>query len=71
MIESVKFPQTAPMLRPCVPMIHVAAKWTHTFNQDKVLVQSILQKVSGQDVRTHPLMVLSTMSREIKQLAFF
>ena len=24
--------ETAPMLRPCVLMIHVAAKWTHTFN---------------------------------------
>ena len=22
------------LLRPCVPMIHVVAKWTHTFNQD-------------------------------------
>ncbi|WJZ84533.1 hypothetical protein VitviT2T_004133 [Vitis vinifera] len=59
--ESVKFPQTAPMLRPCVPMIHVAAKWTHAFNQDGVLVQSSLQKVSGQGVWTHPPMVFSAM----------
>ena len=59
------------VLRPCVPMIHVAAKWTHAFNQDRVLVQSSLQKVSGQGVRTHPLMVLSAMVREIKQLTFY
>ena len=52
-------------------MIHVAAKWTHAFNQDRVLVQSSLQKVSGQGVRTHPPMVLSVMVREIKQLAFY
>ena len=49
------------MLRPCVPMIQVAAKWTHAFNQDRFLVQSSLQKVSGQGVRTHPPMVLSAM----------
>ena len=54
------------VLRPCVPTIHVAAKWKHAFNQDRFLVQSPLQKMSGQGVRTHPLMVLSTMSREIK-----
>ncbi|RVW36808.1 2-dehydro-3-deoxyphosphooctonate aldolase 2 [Vitis vinifera] len=39
------------LLRPCVPMIHVAAKWTHTFNHDRVLVQSSLQKVSGHTFR--------------------
>ena len=49
--ESVKFPQTTPMLRPCVPMIHVAAKWTHAFNQDRFLVQLSLQKVSGYTLR--------------------
>ena len=59
------------LLRPCVPMIHVAAKWTHAFNQDRFLVQLFLQKMSGQGVRTHPPMVLSAMSREIKQLVFF
>ena len=59
------------MLRPCVLMIHVAAKWTHAFNQDRFLVQSSLQKMSEQGVRTHPPMVLSAMSREIKQLAFY
>ena len=58
-------------LRPCVPMIHVAAKWTHTFNQDRVLVQLSLQKISRQGVRTYPPMVLSVMDREIRQLAFF
>ncbi|KAL6312472.1 hypothetical protein AAG906_021688 [Vitis piasezkii] len=42
-------------------MIHVAAKWTHAFNQYRVLVQSSLQKMSGQGVRTHPPMVLSAM----------
>ncbi|RVX18487.1 hypothetical protein CK203_006667 [Vitis vinifera] len=42
-------------------MIHVAAKWTHAFNQDRVLVQLSLQKMSGQGVRTHPPMVLSAM----------
>ncbi|RVW59279.1 hypothetical protein CK203_113065 [Vitis vinifera] len=46
---------------PCIPMIHVATKWTHAFNQDRVLVQSSLQKVSGQGVWTHPPMVLSAM----------
>ena len=56
---------------PYVPMIHVATKWTHAFNQDRVLVQLSLQKMSRQGVRTHPPMVLSAMSREIKQLAFF
>ena len=59
------------VLRPCVPMIHVPAKWTHAFNQDRFLVQLSLQKMSGQGVRTHPPMVLSAMSREIKQLTFF
>ncbi|RVX10808.1 hypothetical protein CK203_018142 [Vitis vinifera] len=65
-----KFPQTTPMVRPCVPVIHVAAKWMHAFNQDRVLVQSSLQKMFGQGVRTHPPMVLLAMSREIKQLTF-
>ena len=59
------------LLMPCVPVIHVAAKWTHAFNQDWVLVQSSLQKMSGQGVRTHPPMVLLAMAREIKLLAFF
>ena len=59
------------VLRPCVPMIHVPAKWTHAFNQDRFLVQSSLQKMSGQGVRTPSSMVLSAMSREIKQLAFY
>ena len=58
------------MLRSCV-MIHITTKWTHTFNQDRVLVQFSLQKMSGQGVRTHPPMVLSAISREINQLAFF
>ncbi|WJZ97491.1 hypothetical protein VitviT2T_016092 [Vitis vinifera] len=26
--------QKQTLLMPCVPMIHVAAKWTHAFNQD-------------------------------------
>ena len=39
------------LLRPCVPMIHVAAKWTHAFNQDRFLVQSSLQKMSGHTLR--------------------
>ena len=56
---------------PCVPMIHVAAKWMHAFNQDWVLVQSSLQKMSKQDVRTHPSMVLLAMAQEIKLSAFF
>ncbi|RVW52613.1 hypothetical protein CK203_068872 [Vitis vinifera] len=38
----------ASLLRPCVPRIHVAAKWTHVLNQDRCLVQSSLQKLSGQ-----------------------
>ena len=59
------------MLMPCVPMIHVAAKWMHAFNQDWVLVQSSLQKMSKQDVRTHPSMVLLAMAQEIKLSAFF
>ena len=59
------------LLRPCVPMIHVAAKWMHAFNQDRVLVHSALQKRSGQGVRTHPPMVLSVIVRETKQLAFY
>ena len=59
------------MLKPCIPMIHVAAKWIHAFNQDRVLVQSSLQKMSRQDVRTHPSMILLVMSKYIKQLAFF
>ena len=59
------------LLRPRVLVIHVVAKWTHALNQDKVLFQLSLQKVSGQDVRTHPPMVLSAMVREIKQLAFY
>ena len=42
-------------------MIHTAAKWTHALNQDRFLVQSSLQKASGQGVRTHPPMVLSAM----------
>ncbi|RVW88486.1 hypothetical protein CK203_043870 [Vitis vinifera] len=42
-------------------MIHVAARWTHTFNQNRVLVQSSLQKVFGQGIRTHLPMVLSAM----------
>ena len=46
------------LLMPHVPGIHVAAKWMRAFNQERVLAQSILQKVSGQDVQTHPLMVL-------------
>ncbi|RVW36803.1 hypothetical protein CK203_103359 [Vitis vinifera] len=50
--ESTKFPQTAPMLRPCVPMIHVSAKWTHAFNQDRLLVQSSLQKVHIYSIRS-------------------
>ena len=56
---------------PCVPMIHVAAKWMHAFNQDWVLVQSSLQKMSRQDVQTHPPMVLLAMAQEIKLSAFF
>ena len=56
---------------PCVPGIHVAAKWMHAFNQDWVLAQSTLQKMSGQDVRTHPPMVLLAMALEIKLSAFF
>ena len=59
--ESVKFPQMAPMLRPRVPMIRVAAKWTYALNQDRVLIQLFLQKAFGQSVRTHPPMVLSAM----------
>ena len=42
-------------------MIHAAAKWMHALNQDRFLVQSSLQKASGQGVRTHPPMVLSAM----------
>ena len=45
--------------------------WTHDLNQYSFLVQSFLQKASGQGVRTHPLMVLSAMVREINQLAFY
>ena len=50
--------------------IHVAAKWTRVFNQNRVLAQLTLQKMSGQGVRTHPPMVLSAMALEIKLLAF-
>ena len=53
-----------------VPRIHVVAKWTRAFNQNRVLAQLTLQKMSGQGVRTHPPMVLSAMALEIKLLAF-
>ena len=43
--------------------------WTHDLNQYSFLVQSFLQKASGQGVRTHPPVVLSAMVREINQLA--
>ena len=56
---------------PYVPGIHVAAKWTYAINQDWVLTQLSLQKMSGQDVRTHPPMILLAMSLEIKLSAFF
>ena len=59
------------MLMPRVPGIHVVAKWTHAVNQDGVLAPLSLQKMSGQDVRTHPPMVLSAMTLEIKLSAFF
>ena len=59
------------MLMSCVPGIHVAARWTHAFNQDWILAQSILQKMSGQDVWTHLSMVLLAMAPEIKLSAFF
>ena len=56
---------------PRVPGIHVVAKWTRAFNQDRVLAQSTLQKMFGQDVRTHPPMVLLAMAPEINPSAFF
>ena len=59
------------LLRPCVPGIHAADKWTHAFNQDWVLAQSSLQKISGQDVRTHTPIVLLAMAQEIKLLTLF
>ncbi|RVW65740.1 Uncharacterized protein, chloroplastic [Vitis vinifera] len=46
------------MLMSRVPGIPAAAKWTRAINQEGVLAQSILQKMSGQDVRTHPPMAL-------------
>ena len=52
-------------------MVYLATKWTRSLNQHRVLVQSYLQKVSEQGVRTHPPMVLSVMVREINQLAFY
>ena len=59
------------LLMPCVPGIHVAAKWTHAVNQDWVLAQLSLQKMSGQDVRTHHPMILLAMTLEIKLSPFF
>ena len=56
---------------PRVPGIHVAAKWTRVFNQDWVLAQLSLQKMSGQGVWTHPPMVLLAMALKIKLSAFF
>ena len=50
--------------------IPAAAKWTRAINQEGVLVQSILQKMSGQDVRTHPPMVLLVIAQKIKLLPF-
>ena len=50
------------LLMPRVPGILAAAKWTRAINQVGVLAQSILQKMSGQDVQTHPPMVLLVMA---------
>ena len=50
------------MLIPHVPGIPAAAKWMRAINQEGVLAQSILQKMFGQDVQTHPPMVLLVMA---------
>ena len=56
---------------PCVPGIHVTTKWTHVVNQDWVLAQLSLQKMSEWDVRTHSPMILLVMALKIKLSAFF
>ncbi|RVW99547.1 E3 ubiquitin-protein ligase MIB2 [Vitis vinifera] len=55
-------------LRPRIP---ATAKWTRAINQEGVLAQSILQKMSGQDVRTHPPMVLLVMAQKNQAIALF
>lgn len=54
-----------------VPGIQAAAKWTRAFNQGWFLVQSILQKMSGQGVRTRPRMVLLAMAQMIDMIPSF
>ena len=56
---------------PRVQGIHAAAKWMRAFNQGWILAQSILQKMSGQGVWTHPSMVLLAMVQRIRPLPFF
>ena len=56
----------ASLLRPCVPRIHVAAKWTHVLNQDRCLVQSSLQKLSGQGVPPSDGFVSHVLERLIR-----
>ena len=56
---------------PCVPGILVAAKWTLAFNRGWFLPQPTLQKMSEQDVRTHPPMVLLAITQGINLLPFF